>query len=252
MFSNYHTHTRRCNHATGSDREYIENAIAAGIKVLGFSDHAPQFCKSGYVSGMRMRTSEAPEYVECIKKLAQEYKNEIEIYVGFEAEYFPDIFNRLLDFCKDYGVDYMIMGQHFLDSESDGVYVGVPHSDPKLLRRYTAQVTEGLQTGAFKYLAHPDVFCFTGDEEVYAQETEKLCRELKKMKIPLEINMLGLSGGRHYPSERFFKIAKSVGNDVIIGCDAHIPSELSNTDGQKKTFEFARGLGFDPLKKLVI
>ena len=252
MFSNYHTHTRRCNHASGSEREYIENAIAAGIKVLGFSDHAPQFYKGGFVSGIRMRTSEAPEYVECIKKLAQEYKNEIEIYVGFEAEYFPDIFNKLLDFCRDYGVDYMIMGQHFLDSEDGGVYVGVPHGDPGLLRRYTAQVTEGLQTGAFKYLAHPDFFCFTGDDEIYAEEAEKLCRELKKMNIPLEINMLGLAGGRHYPSERFFKIAKTVGNDVIVGCDAHTPSALSDTERQKKAFEFARGLGFEPLKKIII
>lgn len=41
MLANYHTHTFRCRHALGEDREYIEHAIDGGLKVLGFSDHCP-------------------------------------------------------------------------------------------------------------------------------------------------------------------------------------------------------------------
>ena len=70
MKANYHTHTVRCHHAVGDEREYIENAIDAGMKILGFSDHTPQYFKSGYVSGMRMTPDEAPEYVSCIKNLS--------------------------------------------------------------------------------------------------------------------------------------------------------------------------------------
>lgn len=33
--------TKRCQHAVGEDREYVEAAIAAGIQVLGFSDPLP-------------------------------------------------------------------------------------------------------------------------------------------------------------------------------------------------------------------
>lgn len=36
---NIHSHTRRCGHAVGEDYEYIDAAIEAGIKQLGFSDH---------------------------------------------------------------------------------------------------------------------------------------------------------------------------------------------------------------------
>ena len=39
--ANYHTHTYRCRHAYGSEREYIEAAIRMGIAELGFSDHVP-------------------------------------------------------------------------------------------------------------------------------------------------------------------------------------------------------------------
>ncbi len=41
MLANYHTHTERCYHASGEDKEYVEAAIKAGLKVLGFSDHCP-------------------------------------------------------------------------------------------------------------------------------------------------------------------------------------------------------------------
>lgn len=34
--ANYHTHTYRCQHAYGSEREYIEAAIRMGIAELGF------------------------------------------------------------------------------------------------------------------------------------------------------------------------------------------------------------------------
>ena len=41
MFANYHTHTARCNHASGTEREYVEAAIKSGLKILGFADHTP-------------------------------------------------------------------------------------------------------------------------------------------------------------------------------------------------------------------
>ena len=49
--NNYHTHTTRCKHASGEDREYVEKAIESGLKILGFSDHCPWVFEDGYVSG---------------------------------------------------------------------------------------------------------------------------------------------------------------------------------------------------------
>lgn len=37
MIANYHTHTWRCRHADGTEREYVERAIEGGLKILGFS-----------------------------------------------------------------------------------------------------------------------------------------------------------------------------------------------------------------------
>ena len=52
--ANYHTHTARCKHAWGEDKEYVEQAIQAGMEVLGFSDHCPWIFPPDYVSHTRM------------------------------------------------------------------------------------------------------------------------------------------------------------------------------------------------------
>ncbi len=243
MLANYHTHTARCHHASGSEREYIEAAIAGGMKILGFSDHAPQFYGEDYVSGMRMLPEEAEEYVGTLKRLSDEYKDDIKILVGFEAEYFPRLFPKLRGLCAELGVDYLIMGQHCLVDEREGRWIGGPNGDEKELAFFVDQVVEGISTGAFTYIAHPDIYNFTGDEEVYRRETVRLCEAAKRLSVPLEVNMLGAKSKRHYPSERFFKIASEVGNDLIIGCDAHTPVFLSDTASQNELLAFAKRFG---------
>ena len=52
MLANYHTHTPRCGHAIGSERQYIERAIEEGFKVLGFSDHTQGALAASIAVGM--------------------------------------------------------------------------------------------------------------------------------------------------------------------------------------------------------
>ena len=99
MLYNLHTHTYRCNHADGEDREYIECAIKSGIKVLGISDHCPQFFpNTDYYSHFRMKPELAKEYVESFRTLAKEYEKDIKILVGFETEYYPATYDKLIEF----------------------------------------------------------------------------------------------------------------------------------------------------------
>ena len=79
MIANYHTHTWRCRHADGTEREYVEKAIEAGLKILGFSDHTPQVYPNGFVCPVKMLPVELEGYVDTILDLKLEYKNDIEI-----------------------------------------------------------------------------------------------------------------------------------------------------------------------------
>lgn len=240
--ANYHTHTARCKHATGTEREYIEAAIKAGMEVLGFSDHVPQPYKE-FVSGIRMDMEQLPEYFETLLALKEEYKDKIEIKIGFEVEYIPQLFEELMGKLQDYPVDYLIMGQHFLDEEVPANYVGRPSQDPCKLEKYVDYVLEGLETGAFSYLAHPDLPNFTGDEAWYEKQMTRLCEGCKALGIPLEINKAGVCENKHYPNENFWKIAAKVGNEVILGYDAHGPQALLEEEIYQMCLLWARGMG---------
>ena len=75
MIANYHTHTWRCKHASGTEREYVESAIRGGLKILGFSDHTPMPYDGDYVSPVKMTMDQLEDYVNTILQLKEEYKN---------------------------------------------------------------------------------------------------------------------------------------------------------------------------------
>lgn len=229
MLANYHTHTERCFHALGSDREYIETAIKSGMKVLGFSDHCPWIFPDGYVSEIRMRPADVDEYFLSLTALKKEYEKDIKIYIGFESEYVPELIEAQDKFLADYPVDYMILGQHSIAPENISRYTGSPTRDESILKKYVDLVIEGMETERYRYVAHPDLCCFIGNDEIYVKHYTRLCEYLKLKNIPIEINLLGLSQNRHYPSDKFMKIAQKVGNTAIIGFDAHFP-EMFNDD----------------------
>lgn len=234
LVANYHTHTARCKHASGTEEEYVEAAIKAGIKVLGFADHIPCPFEDGFVSGIRMDMDEAADYVRDIRRLQKKYEDRIRLYVGFEAEYMPQYYEKQLAVCQELGIDYMIMGQHFLDSEQNGPYTGMPNRTEDFLIAYVDRVLEGMRTGSFLYLAHPDLVRYEGEDSVYEREMTRLCAALKEMEIPLEINLLGLLEGKHYPRELFWEIAGRVGNEVIFGIDAHWAAQIGEMSCYQK------------------
>ena len=77
MIANYHTHTWRCMHAEGTEREYVEKAIEGGLKILGFSDHTPMPYDNGYVSNVKMRLNQLEGYVDTVLDLKKEYEKDI-------------------------------------------------------------------------------------------------------------------------------------------------------------------------------
>lgn len=238
MIANYHTHTYRCHHAEGNESEYVENAIRGGLKILGFADHTPYPIYKP--RPFRMTQEELPDYVETLRTLAEQHRDQIEIYIGMEVEYYPDYFPAHLDLLRDKGVQYMILGQHFLGNEVGEHYCSIKTEDPRLLERYVEQSTVALQTGLFTYFAHPDVIHFVGSSDIYAQQMRRLCESAKATDTPLELNLLGIRLGRYYPDERFWAIAGEVGNAVVLGSDAHKPEDVCDPSSEEKAQELVR------------
>ncbi|MBE6769817.1 MAG: PHP domain-containing protein [Ruminococcaceae bacterium] len=235
MLTNYHTHTYRCNHASGTEEEYIERAISCGVQIMGFSDHAPIPFEAGYNTGWRVPKEKAQEYVDTINALKEKYKDKIELHVGFEMEYYPEYFDEMFAFVKSAGAEYLILGEHYLGKENDGrrSSAGPGHTGDSITE-YVDLIIEGMKTGKFLYVAHPDILNYNGDDERWEREMTRLCEAAKKLQIPLEINCLGIRDNRTYSSEKFYKIAGQVGATMIIGFDAHDAMSACDNESLEK------------------
>lgn len=229
---NFHNHTFRCAHASGDDEDYVLEAIKNGYSTIGFSDHAPYIFPKGHKSGFRIQNDMAQDYVESIRSLKEKYKGIIDIKLGFEVEYYPDLFEKELEYLKGFEYDYLILGQHFTDNEYEDYakYSGHETDSVAILDKYISQVILGAKRGCFSYVAHPDLINFTGENEIYKKKIAHLITRLNEMGTPIELNFLGFTAGRNYPNEDFWKIASKVGNEAIIGLDAHSPDVYSDKE----------------------
>lgn len=255
MIANYHAHTFRCRHATGTDVEYVLSALEKGLKIFGFSDHTPQFFPGSYYSYMRMFPEQLEEYCQSVRALRETFRGHIEIPLGLEVEYYPDIFPNLLPRLRDAGIEYMILGQHWVGNEENELYCGSPTEDETQLRRYCDQAIAAMETGLFTYLAHPGLLQFVGDRAVYERHMRRLCRTAVQTSTPVEVNLLGIRSSRHYPTEAFWEIAGEEGCSAVLGIDAHSPQEIADDTAEPIALALLKKYNIPlletvPLKKL--
>lgn len=237
----YHTHTERCGHAYGSDEEFVQAAIKAGIKVLGFTDHI--FLPGIMQPGIRGHFGELDGYIASLLNLKDKYQDQIEIHIGFEAEYYPQL-NHQLQMIHDYpGIEYFILGQHcFLNDDHElEFYLRCTKEDlPKRVKQYRDNLIEGIESGMFAYVAHPDMFMsgYPHFDEFAQAISRSIIAAAIKADIPLEINLGGARRGLKdefgqpsryiYPVLDFWRLAAQMGAKAIVGVDAHNPHDFTN------------------------
>ena len=250
MKINLHTHTERCGHASGADEEYVIAAIGAGFTTLGFSDHTPFPYEDGYVNGTKMLPEELDGYVASVLSLKEKYRDEIEILLGLECESVPRFFPYLREISKD--MDYLILGNH-ADWSVGEVYAGNLKT-PEHLEKYVQTAVEGMESGLFLYLAHPDLMLggYPVFDDAAKQLSRQLCREANRLKMPVEYNLYGLFKGTKpgclgYPYTPFWEIAAEENVCAVVGVDAHLPGNLTEAD-MEGAESLLRGLGITVLK----
>ena len=243
MNYNFHTHTYLCNHAEGTPEEYVLKAIEGGVKRMGFSDHMPHIFKNGFEAGYRIPVSKAKQYVKEITELKEKYKDQIEILLGFEMEYFPEVFSEMLQNAVNYGAEYLIYGGHYVNENT--YYIGQETYDAKILEKYVSVVISAIESGVFTYIAHPDLINYMGDIETYNEEMSKICKASAENNIPLEINFLGIRTNRIYPREAFWEIAGKYKCPVTFGFDAHDPEGACDLASLKKANQLVEKYGLN-------
>jgi len=251
--NNYHTHTYRCGHAKGTDEDFVKTAIEMGIKVLGFSDHV---CLPGVSSPeIRQDVSMIEDYVSSINALKEKYKDQIEIHVGYEAEYMKEYLPHYRDLLKNKGIEYLICGQHCIIVDGKEDFYGKHLHDARSVSQYIDSLIDACRCGLYSYIAHPDWFMngYREWNEFTINESKRFLQVCKVYDMPLEINVNGLRyqwykhrknpigkvSEAYYPYDEFWKLVGEYGIKTIIGIDAHRVEDM--TDGEEKeAFELVK------------
>jgi histidinol-phosphatase (PHP family) len=203
-----------------------------------------------------MAKEEAPGYVEAVRQAAAGAS--FPIYCGFECEWAPRYETWYRDvLLGEFGADYLVFGAHWLIRNRTITYAP-DLSGKKEIHAYFDQTIEGMHSGLYCFLAHPDLILANGRE--WNRELAALFSELidtaMECNLPLEINGYGLIKSRvgwptpryQYPVDAFWKLALEKGADIICNSDAHTPDYTIL--GAQKARDFGKKLGITPLETL--
>ncbi len=250
----YHTHNVRCGHAVGELEEYVQSAIAQGMKQIGLSDHMPLVNLSQEEHpDIAMPMDELPRYVEECFRLKEKYKDRISVRVGLEGDYVEGFEEKIEAIVKGYPWDYVIGSVHFLGTWDVTDFRQAHRWEGRRVVDAYAEYFDAIQkaaaTGFYDYIGHIDAikrFARPPEEDVTALE-EAALQAVKKHGLAFELNVAGIHAPckEQYPSERMLARAKALDIPVTYGSDAHHPDKV----GQKGTEarELLRRLGYTHL-----
>lgn len=257
--TNFHTHVQRCKHAKGCEEDYVKAALSKGLSQLGFSDHGP-FPDVDF--GLRMPFGELGEYLDQVNALAEQYRGRIILWKGLEIEYLPEYRDYYEELLTKWGMDYLLMGEHIYKNaqgEYDNIYTSNASTEQFL--SYARTIAEGMRTGFFKAVAHPDIYMlnpFAWDHNC-RKAADLIIDTAAATGTALEYNANGLrrpqkeypDGVRYpYPHEAFWQMAAEAPLEVIVGADCHNPADLWD-ESVERAYGNLLKLGIRPIAELL-
>ncbi|KPJ61270.1 MAG: hypothetical protein AMJ46_02995 [Latescibacteria bacterium DG_63] len=227
----YHIHTRLCGHARGEPAEYLEQARTIGLSEIGFSDHFPLIERDR--TGLTMSPEELPFYYEWIAGL-REGRSGIPVKVGIEVDYVPGAERRIEKLLGSYRFDYVLGSVHHvgeLDVSSSKNLALIDAVDfDSLYADYLALLKNCIKTGLFDVVAHLDVIKKHGHRPSFDPKPrfESVVEAISAGGMCIEVNSSGLRkpAQEPFPSFQLLRMCNEAGIPIVLGSDAHRPSEV--------------------------
>jgi histidinol-phosphatase (PHP family) len=277
LFQNLHTHTR---FSDGSDdpEKYIEAAIAAGLKGLGFSDHSPLPFENTFA----LHENQVSEYCAAVLTLkdqpafSEKYDSpaKFEVFLGMEADYIPGIGHPFSHFLENYPLDYLIGSVHLVRNGTPSDLWFIDGPDPatyddglnqlfggdikKGVTAYYRQINEMLTTCKMDIIGHLDKIkmhnrgrYFSETDPWYMALVNETLGLIRQTGVIVEVNTRGLYKKRSeslFPGQDILRKIHELKIPVLISSDAHKPTEVSMLFGE--TAEILAAIGFREMMHL--
>ncbi len=232
----YHLHTARCGHASGSMQAYLDTARKRGITEVGFADHVylywlPQAERD---RSYAMAEEELPDYVETVLAL-QKQNPDMQVKLGLEVDYIPGQESVAAKIISSLPLDYVIGSVHYLKGWSfdNEKYIAEyqKYDLLQLYEEYFAAVCAAAASGLFDIIAHVDLikkFGFRPRQNInYLYQ--KVAQTFAASGVCVEVNTAGLRvpARELYPAFALLQWLNKYHVPVTIGSDAHKPEQVA-------------------------
>lgn len=210
------------------------SALAKGVRIFGFSDHAPLFAHEDDhpQADTQMARSQWPEYLAEAAEVRNLLRGELDIRIGTEADWLPGTEDAYRSALEAAPLDHVLGSVHEVGPVH--IYRRETHSlvtDANELHREYWRLTRGaVESGLFDILAHMDAvkarLPAPGDD--MTAEIEETLDCIADLGIAVEINTAGLrKTDELFPSPAI--LAGLVRRDVPLtfGSDSHRVSEVA-------------------------
>lgn len=228
----YHTHNNRCGHAIGIMREYVESAVAKGVKEIGLSDHCPIYHLGNdphVAPDTAMAWDEFPRYFSEMTELRDAYQKVIKVRLGVESDYVLGWDEHFRSLWEQYDSDYIIGSVHWLDGWNIfDKELAEGHTMETVFEAYLESIAAAAQSGIFDIIGHFDAIKTNGYMPGKGFETKvrAVIETIADANIAMELNTSGWRKRcrEQYPSRRILTEAHRCGVPIVLGSDAHEPS----------------------------
>ena len=235
------------------------------MNAIGFSGHAPVPFENNYAI---KNSSVLREYVTEIHRIREKYHGEIDIHLGLEADYIPQVSLDFRHFVNDFNLDYIIGSVHLVKN-SDGMLWFIDGPDQEIWKRgleysfgndirkavgaYYMQIMDMVETQKPDIIGHLDKIKMHNRGEYFSEE-EKWYRNLvsetleivKENSCIVEVNTRGIYKKRLdslFPGEKILREIHDMKIPITISSDAHKPHEISLEIAE--TSKILTEIGFD-------
>ncbi len=240
-------HTPLCGHASGEPREYVNQAIKAGLTEVGFSDHAPLVAYDD--PRYTMRHEQLPDYHGMMDAVRKQFPN-FTVKVGIEADYIPGFEDKTRAILEAYPYDFVIGSIHFIDNwafDDPDQHVKWKNKDiDRVYRDYYELLRKSAASGLFDIMGHVDLVKKFGHRPAadMTSEVRATAKVFKDAGVTVEINTSGLRKPvkEIYPSLEVLKIYHDAGVPITFSSDSHEPGDVGRD--YDKAADLARAAGY--------
>ncbi|MBO8136615.1 MAG: histidinol-phosphatase HisJ family protein [Desulfotomaculum sp.] len=251
MLIDYHLHTARCGHASGTMDQYIDAARQRGITELGFADHIPMYWLPPEKRDpeIAMQEEELGEYIQEVCFL-QKLNPDLGIRLGLEVDYIPGCEAAANKIISELPLDYVLGSVHYLGEWGfDNPLYVEKYNDYDLFElymQYFDTLCGAAKSGMFDIIAHPDLikkFNHRPQDEL-TPLYKKVAYVFADSGVCVEVNTAGLRvpAREIYPAKKMLSLLCKYGVPVTMGSDAHHPNQVGR--GLKKALELIKEVGY--------